>query len=68
MRKKLIILLGAIITVTILGLGISHSLIVKAEPNLTRKDVMTQVDDQYPGKNTEVGLDDGSKIPFIKSI
>ena len=66
MRKKLIILLGAIITVTILGLGISHSLIVKAEPNLTRKDVMTQVDDQYPGKITEVGLDDESKNPVYK--
>lgn len=66
MSKKLTILLGAIITVTILGLGISHSLIVKAEPNLTRKDVMAQVEDQYPGKITEVGLDDESKNPVYK--
>lgn len=66
MRKKLTILLSAIITVTILGLGISHSLIVKAEPNLTRKDVMTQVEGQYPGKITEVGLDDESKSPVYE--
>src|SRR5690625_2927256 len=56
MKKKIGMIFGAVIVVTILGLGMYHSDASQMEPTLTSEEVKSLVSEQYPGEITEIEL------------
>ncbi|SES96754.1 Peptidase propeptide and YPEB domain-containing protein [Oceanobacillus limi] len=57
MKKKLLILVGALTLVIVLGFGIFHSNAANADPSLTHEDIRLMVKAQYPGTITEIELE-----------
>ncbi|MFC4025345.1 PepSY domain-containing protein [Oceanobacillus longus] len=66
MKNKFSIIIGTMAAATILGLGFSQSGTVQANPNLSLKDVRSQLQNQYPGEITELELDKEAKSPIYE--
>ena len=57
---------GAMIAAAVLGLGFAQSLTVSAGPDLSQKEIREKVQSQYPGKITELELDEKGKNPVYE--
>ncbi|MGJ9459425.1 PepSY domain-containing protein [Oceanobacillus sp. CF4.6] len=66
MNNKFGIIIGTMAAAAILGLGFSQSGTVQADPNLSLKDVRSQLQNQYPGEITELELDKEAKSPIYE--
>lgn len=64
--KKIMMAVGAMIAAAVLGLGFAQSLTVSAGPDLSKEEVKNKVKSQYPGKITELELDEEGKNPVYE--